>query len=77
MRASGLGVSFDFPPSHFPVALCRFQELFPQISIRYRLLDVVEPSVLSPLFVPAPLHAVDEVGRVGVDGYFMSLINHL
>src|SRR5215210_7610617 len=62
------------PPSHFLVALRRLQEPLPQLPVRHRLIAVVEPSVLPPLLVPAPPHAVDEVGGVGVDGHKMPLL---
>src|SRR5829696_716227 len=62
------------PPPHFLVALRRLQESLPQIPVRYRFFAVVEPSVLSPLLVPAPPHAVDEVGSVGVAGHCMPLV---
>src|SRR5215218_2513806 len=50
------------------------QEPLPQVPVRHRLIAVVEPSVLSPLLVPTPPHAVDEVGRVRVDGHCMPLV---
>ena len=53
------------------------QEPLPQVPVRHRLIAVVEPSVLSPLLVPTPPHAVDEVGGVGVDGHDVSLVYRL
>jgi hypothetical protein len=67
------GVSFDLLPSHFLVARHRFQEPLPQIPVRHGPLAVVEPAVFSPLLVPAPSHAVDEVGGIGIDGHRMAL----
>src|SRR5215208_2511427 len=74
VRALGLLVPLDLPPPHLLVALRRFQKSLPQIPVRYRFFAVVEPSVLPPLLVPAPPHAVDEVGGVGVDGHCMPLV---
>src|SRR5215216_2106982 len=59
------------------MALFCFQEPLPQIPVRHRLIAVVEPSVLPPLLVPTPPHAVDEVGGVGVDSHRMPLVYHL
>src|SRR5215218_5569554 len=59
------------------MALFCFQEPLPQIPVRHRLIAVVEPSVLPPLLVPTPPHAVDEVGGVGVDGHRMPLVYSL
>ena len=53
------------------------QEPLPQVPVRHRLIAVVEPSVLSPLLVPTPPHAVDEVGGVGVDGHDVPLVYRL
>src|SRR5215211_2625002 len=74
VRPASLGVALHLPPSHLPVAPCRFQKPLPQVSVRHRLSEVVEPSVLPPLLVPAPPHAVDEVGGVGVDGHDVPLV---
>ena len=52
------------------------QESLPQVPVRHRLIAVGEPTVLSPLLVPASPHAVDEVGGVGVDGHDVPLVYH-
>src|SRR5215203_5749350 len=67
VRPARLGVPLHLPPSHLWVAPCRFQEPLLQVPVRHRLFAVVKPSVLPPLLVPAPPHAVDEVRRVGVN----------
>src|SRR5215210_7754703 len=72
--ALGLLVPLDLPPPYLLVALRRFQKSLPQLPVRHRLIAVVEPSVLPPLLVPAPPHAVDEVGGVGVDGRDVPLV---
>src|SRR5215217_6178682 len=69
VRPATLGVPLHLPPSHLPVALGPFQEPLPQVPVRHRLFAVVEPSVLPPILVPAPPHAVDEVRGVGVDAH--------
>src|SRR5215203_5307778 len=69
----GLLVPLDLLPSYFPVAQRRLQEPLPQVPVRHGLSAVVEPSILPPRLVPAPPHAIDEVGRVGVDGHDVPL----
>src|SRR5215213_10280451 len=69
VRPASLEVPLHLPPSHFQVAPCRFQEPLPQVPVRHRLSEVVEPSVLPPLLVPTAPHAVDEVGAVRVDAH--------
>src|SRR5829696_2384628 len=61
VRSYSLGVPLDLLPPHLLMALRCSEEPFPQIPVRHRLFAMVEPSVLSPLLVPAPSHAVDEV----------------
>src|SRR5918998_2012952 len=60
-------VPLDLPPPHFVVAPRGLQESRPQVPVRHGNFAVVEPPVLPPRLVPSPPHAVDEVGRVGVD----------
>src|SRR5919112_2921561 len=77
VRSDSLGVPLDLLPPHLLMALRRPEEPLPQIPVRHRLFAMVEPTVLSPLLVPAPSHAVDEVGGVGVDGHRKSLVHGL
>src|SRR5215217_6708215 len=74
VRPATLGVALHLPTSHLPVVPCPFQEPLPQVPVRHRLSAVVEPSVLLPLLVPSPSHAVDEVRGVGVDGHDVPLV---
>src|SRR5215204_402928 len=69
VRPASLGVPLHLSPSHLSVAPCRLKEPLPQVPVRHRLSEVVEPSVLPPLLVPSPPHAVDEVGAVRVDAH--------
>src|SRR3712207_1268310 len=77
VRPEGLRVPLDLPPSHLPMAPGRLQQPLPQVPIRHGLLAVVEPSVGPPPLVPAPPHAVDHVGRIGVDGHLVPLVYRL
>jgi hypothetical protein len=67
VRASGLRVPLDLPPSHLPVALGRFEEPLPQVPVPHRSLEVGEPAVVPPLLIPAPPPELTNTAQIVVE----------